>query len=609
MKVNDLLRIPDSIIRVLKIATDTAVVIDCIKGTMPYRMKLEELEQLSTCTEDDLYQTAGRQRVTVDDLDAEQKSIMYHRYTTIAPVLTTVGDRARQAVRIEEAAEAAKVSKRTVKRYLCAYLSYGDMSALAPEKKDAERELTADEKNFRWALNKYYYSQCRYSLQTVYTLLLKEKYCDAAGKLVDKYPTINQFRYFFRKTKKMQTYYISRDGIKDYQRNHRPLLGDGVQEFAPAVGTAMLDATVCDIYLVDDFGQIVGKPAIVASVDAYSSLCTGYLLTWEGGTYSLRGLMANILTDKKAWCKKKGVFIDGPEWDTKELPGRIVTDMGGEFVSESFSQISELGVTVISEPAYRPDLKGTIEKLWDLIQHGCYTEYLKNKGVVEPDFQQRGAHDYRKDACLTMDVFERIVLKCIIYYNSERVLENFPYTEEMIAAGVKPYANAVFAWGKHLPGACLLDVDLETVLHTILPRTTGRFARNGLIVNRMRYRNRDYVERFLSGGQVLCAYNPDDVSVVWLIENHTYIPFELIESRYSGKSVEDVADLKAAEQRIKKDCMATQTQARIDLARYITTAAAQEDTGRKPDLKSIRENRRRAQAENHIDFLKEGKHE
>lgn len=608
MNVNDLLRIPDSIIRVLKIEADTAVVIDCLKGTMPNRMKIEELEQLSACTEEELYQASGRQRVNVDDLDAEQKSVMYHRYTIIAPILTAVGDRARQAARIEEAAEAAKVSKRTVKRYLCAYLSYGDMLALAPEKKDAKRELTTDEKNFRWALNKYYYSQYRYSLQTAYTLLLKEKYCDATGKLVDKYPTINQFRYFFRKTKKMQTYYISRDGIKDYQRNHRPLLGDGVQEFAPAVGTAMLDATVCDIYLVDEAGNLIGRPVLTACIEAHSSLCMAYMLSWEGGTYSLRGLMTNILADKKEWCRKKGVFIEGPEWDTKELPGRFICDMGGEYKSETFAQITELGVMVTNLPSFRPEMKGPVEKFFGLIQDS-FKEYLKHKGVVEPDFQQRGAHDYRKDACLTMDIFERIVLKCIIYYNSERVLENFPYTEEMIAAGVKPYANAVFAWGKHLPGACLLDVDLETVLHTILPRTTGRFARNGLIVNRMRYRNRDYVERFLSGGECVCAYNPDDVSIVWLIENHAYIPFELIESRYNGKNVADVADLKAAEQKIKKDCMEAQTQARIDLARYITTAAAQEDTGRKPDLKSIRENRRRAQAESHIDFLKEGKHE
>ena len=50
----------------------------------------------------------------------------------------------------------------------------------------------------------------------------------------------------------MQTYYISRNGLKDYQKNNRPLLGDGIQEYASCVGMGMLDATVCDIYLVND---------------------------------------------------------------------------------------------------------------------------------------------------------------------------------------------------------------------------------------------------------------------------------------------------------------------------------------------------------------------
>ena len=78
-----------------------------------------------------------------------------------------------------------------------------------------------------------------------------------------------------------QNYYISRNGLKDYQKNHRPLLGDGIQEFAPHVGVGMLDATVCDIYLVNDAGELVGRPILTACIDAYSGLCCGYSLTWE----------------------------------------------------------------------------------------------------------------------------------------------------------------------------------------------------------------------------------------------------------------------------------------------------------------------------------------
>ena len=89
----------------------------------------------------------------------------------------------------------------------------------------------------------------------------------------------------------MQAFYISRDGLSNYQRNKRPLLGDGVQEFAPAVGTGLLDSTVCDIYLIDETNSLVGRPILTVCIDAYSSFCYGYALTWEGGIYSLKVLM------------------------------------------------------------------------------------------------------------------------------------------------------------------------------------------------------------------------------------------------------------------------------------------------------------------------------
>ncbi len=79
------------------------------------------------------------------------------------------------------------------------------------------------------------------------------------GVLIGTYPSFHQFRYFYRKTKKMQNFYISRDGLKNYQRNNRPLIGEGVREFAPAIGVGMLDATLCDIYLINDMGALLGR--------------------------------------------------------------------------------------------------------------------------------------------------------------------------------------------------------------------------------------------------------------------------------------------------------------------------------------------------------------
>ena len=215
-------------------------------------------------------------------------------------------------------------------------------------------------------------------------MMLKEKYCDLNGNLFSQYPTFNQFRYFYRKHKKIENFCITRDGLTAYQRNSRPLVGDGVQEFAPVIGTAMLDSTICDIYLVNERGELVGRPVLTAACDANTSMCLGHVLSWENDTASLKNLMLNILEDKVSYCKKRGIHIDTEQWNVKnQLPGILVTDCGKEYTSQNFEQISELGITLINLPAYRPEEKGPIEKLFDLIQTS-YKNILKGKNTFCP---------------------------------------------------------------------------------------------------------------------------------------------------------------------------------------------------------------------------------
>lgn len=601
MKKYELLQNSDNIVRVLEVRGDRILVIDCIKRTMPVWVNLETLEKYSECTD-----IAGHNEVAVDSLNAEQRKIMYERYTMIAGILPFVADKETRSRHIRSAAEEYGLSVQTVREYLCLYLAYMEIAVLAPQKRRYERELSQDEKNIRWALNKFFYTTAKQSLFTAYTMMLKEKYCDSTGTLVEEYPSFYQFRYFYRKTRKMQNFYISRNGLKNYQRNNRPLVGEGVREFAPAVGVGMLDATVCDIYLINDAGSLVGRPILTACIDAYSGLCCGYSLSWEGGVYSLRGLMLNIIEDKAALCRRFGISIQREDWDCDRLPAVFVTDMGSEYKSENFEQIAELGVKIVNLPSYRPELKGSVEKFFDLIQVS-YKKHLKGKGVIEPDYQERGVHDYRKDACLTMRAFEKIVLHCIIYYNSRRIVENFPYTETMIAADVKPYASCIWNWGKTQAGADLITVDPKTLILTLLPRTTGKFGRRGLMVNKMRYHCDRYTEQYLSSGTVTVAYNPEDVTSVWLLDNGAYIEFMIIESEFEGKGLDSVRELQNICRNVVKKEEKANLQAQIDLAGHIEIISNLSGEHTNLQLKNIRGTRKREQMKDHRDYMKEGK--
>ena len=589
-------------LRVLKIKEGKALVVDCVKSRMPWWISQTDLNDAVEISEDDLLEETGT--CLPEDVSAAANRVMHKRFHMIAGILPFVDDKKKRSYLIEEAVRTHEVSVNTVKNYLISYLTYQNIMVLAPKERMKEKELTQDEKNMRWALNKYYYTKAKQSISTAYTLMLKEKYCDGEGRLLENYPSIHQFRYFYRKNRKMQTYYISRNGLKDYQRNNRPLVGDGIQEEFAAVGVGMLDATICDIYLVDDSGHLVGRPILVACVDAYSSFCYGYSLLWEGGVYSLRNLMLNVIVDKEEWCRKFGILIDRKQWDSNCLPGVMVTDMGTEYTSGNFEQITELGISVTNLPAYRPELKGQVEKFFDLMQSE-YKKHLKGKGVIEPDYQERGARDYRKDACLTIHDFETIILRCILYYNSQRIVGNFPYTKEMISDGVKPYAASIFEWGRKQPGADLIKVSKEKLIQVLLPRTEGRFSRYGLKVNGMRYHAEGYTEEYLKGGVVTVAYNPENVSRVWLLEDGTFQPFELIERRFDGKTLEDVEMLKAGCNEIIKNAASENLQARIDLAKHIQDISGRAGKSEDTKIKNVRTTRRKEQRKRHMDFVKE----
>lgn len=601
MLKNELYINGDSIVRILDIRDEKVLVIDCVRRIMPQWIEISSLVEWQQCTQETLYAITNVEVPEIASLCPESRKKAYERYTMIAPILRLLPYEQKKCDMISLIATNERISKQTIRKYLCLYLAFQNIAILSPKDKESDLSLTQDEKNMRWGLNKFYFSYKKHSLKTAYTMMLKAKYCNGNGELLAEYPTFNQFRYFYRKRKNKQNYYISRNGLTNYQRNNRPLLGDGIQEYAKAPGMGMLDSTICDIYLINESGGIIGRPILTACIDAYSSLCCGYLLSWEGGVYSLRKLMLSVISDKQEWCRKHGIIIGQQEWDFACCPGVLVTDQGTEYMSENFEQIAELGVKVVNLPVYRPELKGVVEKFFDLIQDS-FKPYLKSKGVIEPDFQERGAHDYRKDACLTLDQFERIIIRCIIYYNSQRIIENFPYTEEMLKEQIPPHASNIFKYGLSLDGANLIHMSDEQLMLVLLPRTTGKFTRSGLIVKNVRYKNKDFAEKYLSGGTVTVAYNPEDSSYVWLLDKGNYIRFELIESRFRNKNFEQIEEMQIQRKSIVNSATNENLQAKINLASYIETIV--NNVGNSDsNISKIPQNKERAKQKAHVDCM------
>lgn len=598
LKVNEIISIDNVKFRVLKIKANEVLVINCERNVVPKWINISEVQECNVLSDFKL--------PSIDDLEPHQRKVAYERYGLIAPVIPFVSNIRERNYLISRISEEKGVSKQTIKHYLWLYLVYQNITVLAPKEKE-EKTLTQDQKNIRWALNKFYYNSRKNTLKTAYTLMLKEKYCNALGELFEDYPSFDQFKYFYRKNKKIANQIISREGLKAYQKDCRPLLGDMSEYFSGLGGACVaLDATVCDIYLVDNAGQLIGRPILLAAVDMFSGMCCGYSLTWEGGTYSIRSLVLNIISDKVKHCQKFGIEINNADWDCKGLPYYFMTDRGKEYTSETFEQISDLGVQIINLPSYRADLKSKVEKFFDVVQN-LYKPYLKGKGIIEPDFQERGAHDYRKDACITLEEFEKILLHSIIHYNTQSVVESFPFTEDMFEAGIKPYRNIIWNYMQQ-QGSGLIPVTSEELVLTLLPRTPAKFTRKGLIANGIRYRHKEgnYTQRYLSGESVTVAYNPEDVSQLWLFEDGKYISFELIERRFACKTIDEVEEMRLKQKILVKEDERELLQSQIDLVSHIETVAGSKPTrSGETSIKGVTENRQKERRKTHRDFIEE----
>lgn len=158
-------------------------------------------------------------------------------------------------------------------------------------------------------------------------------------------------------------------------------------------------------------------------------------------------------------------------------------------------------------------------------------------------------------------------------------------------------------------GANLIKVEEQELVLTLLPRTTGKFSRYGLKVNRLHYHCEGFTEQYLNGGRGIVAYNPENIEAVWLVDQGAYIRFSLIESGYQGMDLTAVEHIKASQRMRSRNMEPEQLQAQIDLARHINAIVKTVPKHEEVRMKNVRETRKQEQALRHKDYLKGEDHE
>lgn len=530
--------------------TDSLVwLVPCERPSEPFPAELQTISEMNLALPPKTDSVSQKRRATGEK-----------RRRILSPLIgddRCVFDRSYRNLRLKQTADAQNISVRTLREWYFSYLAKGDAGLYPAARTRKDAAPSERQKNFRWAINKYYFSSNRLSLREAYLFMLQDKYVDENGELKPDYPKYHQFHYFYYSHNNPVRRTISRDGYAKYKRSIRPLYGNTAAR-AQQPGTYEIDATQADVYLVsDDRTTVAGRPNIYLAADVATRMIAGVYVGFEAGEEAAVKCLGNAILEKQEYCAEYGVEIQPHEWPAAGMPQRVVTDRGREFMSERFRSVcTNLGIVHEGLPPYRPDLKGTVEKTLDCLQN-TYKPLLKRKGIIEPDFAERGAPDYRTEARLTLQEFTEVVIRSILLYNNSRMQRGFVRSAAMIRDGVMPVASDIWLWHeKRREG--LHPVTQEGCLE-LLPRTKGYFTRGGLAVNGLTYRNTRYHSRCARASvagreEVVVAYRSENVSTVYLYEKDEYTIFSLTKASelYEGMSLNEVQRCRKTENTARK---------------------------------------------------------
>lgn len=550
---------------------------------------------------------------------------------------------AERAKIIKRASEQHMLSKKTVYEMLKKYWKHGmTKNALLPKyyncgAKNKERHSYiskshdgASEKavidnevkrKFKMAVEKYYHSGKRNSLATTYRLMLRDYFTnDFKIKNGVKVPVLNedyavpsmrQFRYWFEKNNNDKVSISKREGIKHYQSNARPLLGDSTYEVSGPGAAYQIDATVVDLYLVSKYERswIIGRPVLYLVMDTYSRVIAGIYVGLEAPSW-IGAMMAleNATSDKISFCREYDIDIIEGEWPASHVPQTILADRG-EFEGKSpeGGLIEGLHISVQNSSSYRGDMKAIVERHFRTV-HDKIKPFVP--GYINVDFQKRGGKDYRLDATLDIHQFTKIILKIALHHNNFHFLKSYRREAGMIEDGVEPIPNHIWNWGIQNKSGCLRSFPQDIIKLNLMPSGIASVTERGIRFHGMLYgsekamREQWFQKAKLNGSwKVKANYDVRSMSSIYITAggSREYEKCYLLEhqERYQACTYEEVAHLHMVEKQMQKRAESALLQNEFDITSEIEAVVQEAQRLKNADitvskrtrLDGIRENR------------------
>ncbi len=336
------------------------------------------------------------------------------------------------------------------------------------------------ERIFRRVIDERLLKQKHPSIPDAYASGLNLLHAVLPMRSVAELPTLEQFRYFYKREYHFTETLPNRMSAVDFAKDIRPITSTSTAEVLGPGYRYQIDATVADIYLISeqDRSRIVGRPVVYMVIDVFSRMVVGMYVGFEGPSWvSAMVALANTVTDKVEYCRQYGVDIDVGDWPVKGLPDALLADKGelnGTKV-EAFSKA--FGVRIENAPARRGDAKGIVERYFRTVQEN-FKPYAS--GVVgDTTSRKRGGHDYRLDASLTLGEFTRIIIAGVLWHNNFHTLGKYDRAAGM-PGGLPAIPAMLWSWGLANLTGRLRTAPEDLVRINLLPHDQATISELGI---------------------------------------------------------------------------------------------------------------------------------
>lgn len=471
-------------------------------------------------------------------------------------------------------------------------------------------KLTPEIKNiFLKAFNKYNKNAHRQTYKGAYEDMIAEYFRDEINSYGYKqlYPSYGQFVRFYHEIHSDEEILKYKKGIKAYQKDYRPVLGNSSGMASCPGGQYQIDATIADIYLVSGMNRdwIVGRPVLYFCIDVFTRMVAGFYVGFTGP--SMEGAKMAILNcaeNKVNFCKQYGIDIDHEDWPVQNLPACFLGDNGEMRGYLPENVIRRFNIDVSNTGTFRPDMKGIVER-----RFGTINEQVKPvlPGFVLPDFSERGGHDYRLDAVLNLDEFTKILILLILEHH-DRILKKYPIDDEVVRDGVIISPKELWKWGVQNRAGALRTVSQDQLKASLLPHKHAAVTANGIKLHNDMYYEFPLAKElgWFNRGQgklskkVQLAYNPRNLNEAYILYDKEYIPaFPTPASNASKYNIEDLdyytAYMKYQKELASKKEFRRQALIKDELKNIVDTASLDNEisgTARKKSVKNIRDHRK-----------------